>query len=100
MLQKLIHEKILSLGINFRYARRMLGLVAGTKKEAGSFRPDVVSDIEIPHQRSIMGKESRVARDEQVSTKALQREWSGFAAETPRPRACGIDDDASINVSK
>jgi hypothetical protein len=80
MLQKLIDEEILGLGGNLRCARRMLGLIAGTKKEACSFRPHVISGIEIPYQRSITGKEFGVAGDEQVSTKAFQWEWSGFSA--------------------
>jgi hypothetical protein len=49
MFQKLIDKEIVGLGVNLRYARRMLGLIAGTKKEACSFRPHVISDIEIPH---------------------------------------------------
>jgi hypothetical protein len=80
MLQEFIDKQILGLGANLRHARRMLGLITGTKKEACSFRPHVISGIEIPYQRSSMRKEFRVAGDEQVSTKASQREWSGFAA--------------------
>jgi len=57
------------------------------------------SDIEIPHQWSIPRKESRVAGDEQVSSKTFQWEWSGFAAKTPRPRACSVDDDRSLDFT-
>ena len=71
MLQKLIDEEILGFRVNLWYFGRTLGLIAWTKKEACSFRPHVVSDIEIPRQRSVMGKESRIAGDEQVATKAF-----------------------------
>ena len=100
MLQKLIDEEILGLGIKRRHSGRMLGFIAGTEKQARSFRPHVISDVQIPHQRSITGKESGVvAADEQVSTKAFQREWSGQAAKIPGPSACGIDDDASTDFA-
>jgi hypothetical protein len=72
MLQKLICEESLGLGINCRHSGRMLGFIAGTEKQARSFGPHVISDIQIPHQRSIPGKEFGVAGDEQVSTKAFQ----------------------------
>jgi hypothetical protein len=67
----------------------MLSLIARTKKETRTFGSHVISCIQVPHQRSAARKESRVAGDEQVSTKAFQRECSGFATEIPRPRACG-----------
>ena len=99
MPQNLINEEILGLGINRRRSWRMLGFIAGTEKQARSFGPNVISDVQIPHKRSITGKESGVAGDEQVSTKGFQREWSGFTAKMPCPRACGIDDDASTNFA-
>ena len=77
----------------------MLGFIAGTEKQARSFGPHVISDVQIPHQRSIPGKEFGVAGDEQVSTKAFQGEWSEQAAKMPGPSACGIDDDASTDFA-
>ena len=49
MPQKLIDEKILGLGIKRRHSRRMLGFIAGTEKQAISFRPHVISHVQIPH---------------------------------------------------
>ena len=34
-----------------------------------------------------------------MSPKAFQREWSGVAAETPRPRAGGVDDYVSTDFA-
>jgi hypothetical protein len=71
----------------------------GTEKHSGAFGPHIISDVQIPHQRTITGEESGFGGDEQVSTKGFQWEWSERPAKIPCPGACGIDDDASSNLA-
>ena len=100
VLQKLIDEKILGLGINRRYFGRTFGLIAGTKKQAmllrasRSIRRRDPTPVEHHGEGVRRRRRRRTGVDEGVSA-GVER----TAAKIPGPSACGIDDDASTDFA-
>ena len=87
MLQQFFREEVCRLRIDGRNTGRMLKLITRTDEQAGSFWPQVISDIQIPHKRRLARQRSGVPIEEKVPARGFNgrgdKGWRRRPAQAP-----------------